>query len=133
MAFWGAPVAVADHAARCCTAALEMQATVQRLNDDWRSRGLPAIEIRVGVNTGSAIVGNFGSGQRFSYTAVGDTVNLASRLEALNKAHDTHVLASNETRQAAGDAFDWRAVGDVTVRGRTGSTAIYELRGRASQ
>jgi adenylate cyclase len=127
MAFWGAPVAVADHAARCCAAALEMEATVQRLNVGWQERGLPAIAIGVGVNTGPAIVGNFGSERRFSYTAVGDTVNLASRLEGLNKTYGTHLLISNETREAVGEAFAVRAVGEVTVRGRKGSTGVFEL------
>jgi adenylate cyclase len=133
MAFWGAPVAVPDHATRCCAAALEMHEAVERLNEGWRARGLPAIAIGVGINTGSAIVGNFGSERRFSYTAVGDTVNLASRLEGLNKTYHTHLLVSDATRRAAGEAFTHRLVGDVTVRGRTESTGVYELLGRAQR
>ncbi|HWP65207.1 MAG TPA: adenylate/guanylate cyclase domain-containing protein, partial [Candidatus Limnocylindria bacterium] len=129
MAFWGAPIAVPDHPRRACAAALEMQATVERLNVGWRERGLPRIEIGVGINTGFAIVGNFGSERRFSYTAIGDTVNLASRLEGLNKTYGTHLLISNETRQATGGAFACRAVGEVTVRGRKGGTGVYELLG----
>ena len=88
---------------------------------------MPVIAIGVGVNTGPAIVGNFGSERRFSYTAVGDTVNLASRLEGLNKTYGTHLLISNETLEADGEAFAVRAVGEVTVRGRKGSTGVFEL------
>jgi adenylate cyclase len=132
MAFWGAPIAVPDHAQRACAAALEMQATVERLNVGWQERGLPHIAIGVGLNTGFAIVGNFGSERRFSYTAIGDTVNLASRLEGLNKTYGTHLLISNETLQAAGASrFACREVGEVTVRGRKGSTGVYELLGAA--
>jgi adenylate cyclase len=127
MAFWGAPVAVPDHARRCCAAALEMQATVAKLNEGWSERGLPTIAIRVGVSTGPAIVGNFGSERRFSYTAVGDTVNLASRLEALNKQYGTGVLISDVTHGAVAEAFECRPVGEVTVRGRQGTTGVYEL------
>jgi adenylate cyclase len=130
MAFWGAPIAVPDHAERGCAAALEMLATVERLNAGWKERGLPHIAIGVGINTGFAIVGNFGSERRFSYTAIGDTVNLASRLEGLNKTYGTHLLISNETRQATGEGFACREVGEVTVRGRKGSTGVYELLGR---
>jgi adenylate cyclase len=109
-----------------------MQATVERLNVGWQERGLPYIAIGVGLNTGFAIVGNFGSERRFSYTAIGDTVNLASRLEGLNKTYGTHLLISNETLQAAGAArFACREVGEVTVRGRKGSTGVYELLGAA--
>ena len=89
MAFWGAPADTPDHAARCCEAALDMRAALERLNQGWHAAGLPQIEIRIGINSGDAIVGNFGSSRRFSYTAVGDDVNLASRLEQLNKGYGT--------------------------------------------
>jgi len=130
MAFWGAPIVTPDHAARCCAAALEMQDEVRRLNEEWGPRGLPVIEIRIGVATGSAVVGNFGSERRFSYTAVGDTVNLASRLEGLNKTHGTHLLIADATRQKLDERFECRPVGEVTVRGRTSATGVFELLGR---
>ena len=77
--------AVEDHAARCCRAALDMLAALADLNRRWEAEGLPRLGIRIGISSGNAIVGNFGSSTRFSYTAVGDTVNLASRLEHLNE------------------------------------------------
>jgi adenylate cyclase len=109
-----------------------MQATVERLNVGWQERGLPYIAIGVGLNTGFAIVGNFGSERRFSYTAIGDTVNLASRLEGLNKTYGTHLLISNETRRPRLRRVSHAVeVGEVTVRGRKGSTGVYELLGAA--
>jgi len=131
MAFWGAPVEVPDHAARCCDAALEMLEVLDRLNEDWASRGLPQLEIGVGINTGEPIVGNFGSVDRFDYTAIGDDVNLASRLESMNKAYGTHILLSESTHAAIGDAFVTREVARIRVRGREQETTIHELVGRA--
>jgi adenylate cyclase len=130
MAFWGAPVAVADHAARCCGAALDMLAALRTLHARWRESGLPLLAIRVGIHSGEAIVGNFGSAQRFSYTAVGDDVNLASRLEGLNKEYGTTILVSDATRRAIGDAFVCREIDRVRVQGRVQPVAMHELLGR---
>jgi len=130
MAFWGAPVAVPDHAARCCDAALEMLEVLERLNEDWARRGLPRLEIGIGINTGEPIVGNFGSMDRFDYTAIGDDVNLASRLEGMNKAYGTHILLSESTRLAIGDAFVTREVARIRARGREQETTVHELLGR---
>jgi adenylate cyclase len=105
---------------------------VRGLNERWTARGLPAIRIGIGIHTWPASVGNFGSERRFSYTAVGDTVNLASRLEGLNKTYGTQLLVSEDTRREMGPGLSCRGVGEVTVRGRVGSTGIYELTGRAS-
>jgi adenylate cyclase len=132
MAFWGAPVSTDDHATLCCRAALDMMAELERLNRGWADVGLPQLGIRIGINSGMAIVGNFGSSQRFSYTAVGDTVNLASRLEHLNKEFGTGVLISGDTRAAIGDEFVCREVGHTAVRGRTQATTMYELVGSSS-
>ncbi len=130
MAFWGAPVSVPDHARRCCAAALEMREVLAGLHARWAAAGLPLIEMRVGINSGAAIVGNFGSAQRFSYTAMGDAVNLASRLEDLNKQYDTHILISETTRQAIGDAFVCREMGRIQVKGRERPVTVFELVGR---
>jgi adenylate cyclase len=130
MAFWGAPVAVPDHAARCCNAALDMLRALDTLNADWSTRGLPRLEIGIGIHTGEPIVGNFGSVDRFDYTAVGDDVNLASRLEGMNKAYGTHIIISESTRAAVGDAFATREVDRIRVRGREQETVIHELLGR---
>lgn len=127
MAFWGAPADTPDHAARCCEAALDMRAALERLNQGWHAAGLPQIEIRIGINSGDAIVGNFGSSRRFSYTAVGDDVNLASRLEQLNKGYGTSVLISSSTRRAIGDAFVCREIDHTLVKGRAQRVTVYEL------
>jgi adenylate cyclase len=132
MAFWGAPIAVPDHAQRCCRAALDMQKTVAALHERWRAAGVPALEVRVGINSGAAMVGNFGSAQRFSYTAMGDDVNLASRLEGLNKQYGTRVLITEATRRAVGEEFLCREIDSVVVKGRVQSVAVYELLGRAA-
>jgi adenylate cyclase len=131
MAFWGAPVEVPDHATRCCEAALEMLDALAVLNADWEGRGLPRLEIGIGIHTGEPIVGNFGSVDRFDYTAVGDAVNLASRLEGMNKTHGTHILISESTREAIGAGFTCREVGRIRARGREQETLIHELIGRA--
>ena len=132
MAFWGSPAPADDHAARCCRAALDMLTALEKLNRRWSESGLPRLAIRIGISSGNAIVGNFGSSLRFSYTAVGDTVNLASRLERLNKDFGTTVLISDDTRAAIGDEFVCREVGHTTVRGRTRGTTVHELVARRS-
>ncbi len=130
MAFWGAPVSVDDHAARCCRAALEMQARLARLNDTWEGEGLPRLVVRMGISTAEAVVGNFGSSRRFSYTAVGDGVNLASRLEHLNEVYGTRILLAPSTRREIGAEFVCREIDHARVRGRTQSVTVYELMGR---
>ncbi len=129
MAFWGAPVAAPDHARRCCQAALDMRATLASLHERWAADGVPLIEIRIGIHSGEAMVGNFGSAQRFSYTAMGDTVNVASRLEGVNKQYGTHVLISEGTRRAIGDGFLSREIDRVMVKGRVEPVTVYELLG----
>jgi adenylate cyclase len=131
MAFWGAPVAAPDHARRCCQAALDMLAALASLHERWAADGVPLIEIRIGIHSGEAMVGNFGSAQRFSYTAMGDTVNVASRLEGVNKQYGTHVLISESTRRAIGDAFLYREIDRVMVKGRVEPVSAYELLGAA--
>ncbi len=130
MAFWGAPADAPDHAIRCCHAALDMRVELERLNVGWHEAGLPQIGIRIGINTGDAIVGNFGSSRRFSYTAVGDDVNLASRLETLNGTYGTGILISAWTRRAIGDEFLCREVDHTRVKGRAERVTVYELLGR---
>jgi len=130
MAFWGAPVGVADHAARACRAALDMLDALPALHARWRARGWPPIAIGIGIDTGDSVVGNFGSRTRFNYTAMGDHVNLASRLEGLNKVYGTRALVSEATRRAAGDAFVCREVDRVRVKGKERPAVVFELLGR---
>lgn len=132
MAFWGAPVAVPDHAQRAASAALEMIRELDRLNERWREQGSSSVlAIGIGINTGEAIVGNIGSLERkLDYTAIGDPVNLASRLESLNKEFGTSVLVSENTAHVLGEDFDLQRVESVTVRGKAEPVDVYELRDR---
>ena len=133
MAFWGAPVPQPDHAACALNAALDMLEELEALNARWTARGAPAqLAIGIGINTGEAIVGNIGSlTRKLDYTAIGDTVNLASRLESLNKEFGTSVLVSESTADRVGERFRFRAVESVTVKGKTQAVNVLELLGRA--
>jgi adenylate cyclase len=127
MAFWGAPLDVPDHARRACEAALDIAAAMPGLRAQWVARGWPEVYIGVGVDTGDAVVGNFGSALRFSYTAISDHVNLASRLEGLNKVYGTQILVSEHTRVEIGDDFVCREIDCVRVKGKTQPVTVYEL------
>lgn len=133
MAFWNAPGAVPDHAAQACRAALRAQERLSALRERWEALGRPQFRARIGLHTGEVIVGNFGTAERFAYTAMGDAVNLASRLEGLNKAYGTYILASQAVRDAAGDGFEWRTLDRVAVVGRTEGTLVSELLGESGQ
>jgi adenylate cyclase len=131
MAFWNAPLRVEDHSVRACRAALQCIEQTRALyaSPDWR--GLPALFTRFGLHTATAMVGNFGSQERLSYTALGDGVNLASRLEGLCKQYDVGLLASEATVKASGDAFVFRRLDKVAVKGRKQWVQVYELLGKA--
>ena len=138
MAFFGAPVQTAQHAANACEAALEMMETLGRLRGSWRVEdpGLPEIDVGIGINSGPMVVGNMGSSQRFNYTVMGDNVNLASRLEGLNKEYGTHILISEQTLAAARrglddeKAFTVRELDAVRVKGKEEPVRLFELRRR---
>ncbi len=134
MAFWNAPLDDPDHARHACEAAIEMQAALSRLGDGWQAEGLPRQKMRVGINTGFASVGNMGSSRRFAYTALGDAVNLAARLEPLNNEYGSWICISQTTLDAAGsrDRFVARYLDLVAVKGRAEAVAVYELLGVAS-
>ena len=127
MAFWGAPVELEDHALRACTAALQMHQVLQVWNSHRKDDDLPSLSSRIGINTGRAVVGNAGSEERFDYTAVGDTVNTASRLEGLGKLYGVSIIISGTTRDAVKDHFDTRILDRVTVKGKKEVTELYEL------
>ncbi|MHC4600641.1 MAG: adenylate/guanylate cyclase domain-containing protein [Planctomycetota bacterium] len=129
MAFWGAPQAVEEHARLACRAALRCRTMVKAINESWENEGFPPFRTRFGINTGELIVGNMGCDVRMDYTVIGDSVNLASRLEGLNKAYGTQILVSEETYGLVRDVFGLRKVDWVNVVGKTDVTAVYELLG----
>jgi adenylate cyclase len=127
MAFFGAPIPTPGHADRAVRAALEMLAAVEELQEGWRKQTGVPLKIGVGINTGEVIVGNVGSEQKKEYTIIGDPVNLASRLENMNKEYQTQILVSGATRRRVdGDGIEWRAIGSVKIRGREEEVEIYE-------
>jgi adenylate cyclase len=127
MAFWGAPVPNADHAADACAAALECQRLLaEQRTDAIRTARMP-LRMRIGINSGSVLVGNIGSRDRLSYTVIGDPVNVASRLEPLNKLYDTEIIIGEETRRLAGERIVARRLDRVAVYGKSQGVAIYEL------
>lgn len=125
MAFWGAPVDDADHARHAVVAALEMIKTVRDLDDEFRARGWPQLQIGIGINTGVATVGDMGSPVRQAYTVMGDTVNLASRLEGLTKEYGVAIMVGEDTRAALKD-FVFRELDRVRPKGKQEPVAIYE-------
>lgn len=127
MALFGAPLKQADHASLACRAALQMAATLKELNRDWAAQGRPPLTIGVGVNSGPVAVGNMGSDRLFDYTAIGDNVNLASRLEGLNKYYGTSILISQATAEALGNGFTLRDVDRVRVKGKAQAAGIFEV------
>ncbi len=129
MAFWGAPLPIADHALLACETALEMQAAMSLLREGWEAQGFPPISARIGLHTGPVVAGNVGSDRRFNYTVVGDTVNLASRLERANKVYGTEIILSEATYRRLANTFLIRELDLVQVRGRAQSVTIYELLG----
>jgi adenylate cyclase len=129
MALFNAPRPLPEHAGAACRAALHSQARLRELRAGWREHGRPPLRARIGLHTGDAIVGNIGTPDRFDFTVMGDAVNLASRLEGLNKLYGTEILASEEVRLAAGPGLEWRTIDRVAVVGRAGGTTICELLG----
>ncbi|SNR72347.1 adenylate/guanylate cyclase domain-containing protein [Desulfurobacterium atlanticum] len=128
MAVWNAPISVKNHPEMAVLAAYRMLKEMKRLNKDLRRRGFPEIGIGIGINSGKAVVGNMGSKKRFDYTAMGDTVNLASRLEGLNKVYRTQVLVSQFTRfRVDEDKFPFRFVeiDSVRVKGKEHPVRIF--------
>jgi adenylate cyclase len=127
MAFYNAPLEVPDHAARACRSALRMLEELARLNTQLEASGMPTIKIGIGIHTGEAVVGNMGADIRFDYTAIGDSVNLASRLEGLTKYYGVSAIVSDETRRAAGEGFHFRELDLVRVKGKQKPVAVFEL------
>src|SRR5215470_5885928 len=134
MAFWGAPFEEPGHAANACEASLAMMKRVHELQEQWEKQGKPKLDIGIGLNSGPASVGRMGSEQRRAYTALGDTVNLSSRLEGLNKDYGTHIIVNETTYAAASnDGFVCRELDLIRVKGKLQPVTIYELVGRTGE
>lgn len=127
MGIWNAPDVVIDHAKKACEAALLCDVRLKALNRTWAVKGYPEITARIGLHTGTAIVGNFGSKNRLNYTALGDAVNLASRLESLNKQYGTQIMISEKTYNLVKDTFIARPLDQVAVKGKNEAVCVYEL------
>jgi adenylate cyclase len=128
MAFWGAPFEEPGHAVKACRAALDMMSRLHELQREWKARGKPVLDIGLGINTGVASVGNMGSDLRYGYTAMGDAVNLASRLEGLNKEYGTHIIISEMAYAAArAPDFLFRELDLIRVKGKLQPVTIYEV------
>lgn len=124
MAFWGAPVDTPDHAGLAVKTALEMSNAVRKINEEHKIKGLPEIGIGIGVNTGTMCVGDMGSDIRRSYTVIGDSVNLGSRLEGLSKTYGVDIVISESTRKQAND-FAWQELDKVRVKGKDQAVSIF--------
>jgi class 3 adenylate cyclase len=129
MAFWNAPVQRSDHVLRACAGALRAARRMERVNDVWEAEGRPRIRVRIGLNTANVLVGNVGSSTRLSYTALGDGVNVAARLEGINKVFGTTICISDSVFEQVGAEILARPLKRVQVKGRKTEFMIYELLG----
>lgn len=129
VALFGAPVAYADHPLRACRSALAVQRAIEALRVTFREEGLPDVSTRIGLNTGLMMVGNIGSAQLLDYTAIGDEMNLAARLEGANKVYGTTILMGRGTWERVKDDVEARELDWVRVAGKTEVVPVYELLG----
>ena len=127
MVFWNAPRSQHDHVERACRAALSAKAASDALNVEFKAEGLNPFVVRLGIHSGDAVVGNIGSAERMEYTALGNSVNLAARLESLNKEYGTTILVSETVRNRVENCFRFKAIASVVAKGMTTETNVYEL------
>lgn len=130
IAFFGAPLAFEDHPQRVCLAAIDMKRRLAELREEWRKKGTFELKVRMGINTGDAVVGNMGSKQRMDYTMMGDAVNLASRLEGANKYYGTYTMISESTYDRVKDIVEARELDLIRVVGKEEPIKVYELLGK---
>ena len=129
MAFWGAPERRDDHVLRACCGALRAARRMQKHNEEWSLTGRPALRLRIGLHCAEVLVGNVGSSTRLSYTVMGDGVNVAARLEGINKSFGTTICISDSVVNAVGPDIVVRPIRKVQVKGRKHEFMIYELLG----
>lgn len=127
MAVWNAPKDQDKHEELACRAAIEQVKQLRELNKSWKGKGFPELNIGCGINTGEVIVGNVGSDERLDYTAIGDNVNLSSRIEGLTKEYGVSIIVSENTFEKVKDIFKFRKLDKVSVKGKTKPVTIYEL------
>jgi len=132
MALWGAPQELSSHAQNGCQAALECQRFLVSFNQKLTSQGLPPLPTRIGIDSGEAIVGNVGTAERMNYTAMGNIVNTASRLQGVNKIYHTRILISERTKRRIGSNFLVRPLDIAELKGKKEKTLIYELMDRSA-
>jgi adenylate cyclase len=128
MALYGAPLDDAQHAEHAVATAVAMVQELGALNAKWAGEGRPQLDIGIGVNSGEMIAGNIGSSSIMSYTVIGDNVNLGSRLESLNKDYRTRIIISDATRAGLKGSYDIVPLGEVVVKGKSRSVAIFEIK-----
>ena len=129
LAVFGAPVENPDNAMLGIKSAVEMLEKLDELQKLWADKGMPRIEIGIGVSTGIAFVGNIGSEDRLEYSVIGDTVNIASRLDEINKLFNTKLLISPTTYEKVKDTIEVREIKSVLIKGRSEPMNIYEVKG----
>lgn len=127
MAFWGAPNELKNHEYLACQSALKCNELIRNLSNKWVREGKPKFKTRIGIHTGEVIVGNIGYEKRIDYTVIGDNVNLASRLENINKYYSTEIIVSETTRDIVRDDFEFRTLDKISVKGKLKPITIYEL------
>jgi adenylate cyclase len=124
---WNAPVADKEHAVNACRCALAVERALARFNQKQRLAGLPEFRTRFGIHTGTAVVGSVGAIDRLQYTAMGETINVASRLEGLNKSYGTLILASASVVQQCANRISFRALGAASAKGRHEMLSVFEV------
>ena len=129
MAFWGAPLPEHHHAYHACVAAVKSQRRMKFLNENLIKDEKPPLTVRIGLHSDAVLVGNVGSPEKLSYTVMGDGVNIASRLEGINKDYDTRICVSHSLFKEAGERLWVRPIDMISVKGRKGELLIYELMG----
>ncbi|MFH1073638.1 MAG: adenylate/guanylate cyclase domain-containing protein [Candidatus Firestonebacteria bacterium] len=129
MALYGAPVPLKDHAVKAVATALEMNKELNNLRTKWSSEGRPIFGMKIGITTGEVVLGNIGSMGHMEYTVIGDAVNVAARLQALNKNYGTQILVSQKTNDLVKDHFETRQVELVQFKGKTSFDLVYEVLG----
>ena len=133
IALFGTPLDLEFHAIQACLTALRMQKAMNGLNQEWSRQQLPAFRVRIGINTGVAVVGHIGSEERIEYTAIGDEMNLASRLEGINKFFGTLITISENTLNETDGRFHVRELAKIVAKGKTKAVRIYELIGEIAE